>query len=146
MGESSRSQGDLLLALSVGTWGRSATIGYLGPPKVDFSETQQIAYLDLKRYVFDPKNFLTLEAVGQRLPRAPGHSGAIFQNPLKLHICVPKFLFCTKNFFQHYVLSVNDSCMPWVTKDLFFRILSNCMFGSKKNCFILIFLDPKYKN
>ena len=43
--ESSGSQGNLLLALSVGTGDRSETVGYLGPPEADFLESRQIAYL-----------------------------------------------------------------------------------------------------
>ena len=55
MGESSGSQGDSLLVLSVGTGGRSATVGYLGQPESDFSDSHQIAYLAPKRPIFTLK-------------------------------------------------------------------------------------------
>ena len=45
--------------LLVSTGGRSATVGYLGPSKADFSETHQIAYLAYKRPILTPKIFLS---------------------------------------------------------------------------------------
>ena len=39
------------------TGGRSAAVGYLGPPEVDFSESHQIAYLASEMPVFASKKF-----------------------------------------------------------------------------------------
>ena len=55
MGESSGSQGDPLLPLSVGTWDWSATVGYLGPPEVHFWESCQISHLASKRAILTKK-------------------------------------------------------------------------------------------
>ena len=55
IGESSGSQCDLLLVLSVGMGGRSAIVWYLGSHEVNFSESRQIAYLAFERPIFTPK-------------------------------------------------------------------------------------------
>ena len=55
MAERSGSQGDPDIGLSVGTEGRSATVGYPGPPEANFSESPQIPYLGPKMPIFRQK-------------------------------------------------------------------------------------------
>ena len=71
--------------------GRSAAVGYLGPPEVDFSETHRYTYLALEMPFFALKNIFGHYSRQVDNLRASGHRGPIFQNATKPHILILKY-------------------------------------------------------
>ena len=58
--------------------GRSAIVGYLGPPEVRFTESRGIAYLGSERSIYALKKILSIWSVDRRLWCASDHLGPIF--------------------------------------------------------------------
>ena len=132
MSESSGSQGDPLLALSVGRRGWSATVWYLGPSEADFSESPQIACLAPERANHSRKKIFGTTVGRSTTPSCLRPARPIFEKLAKSHIWLRNAYFHTEKKFQPYSRSVNDSRVPLVTADRFFRISPNRIFGSQR--------------
>ena len=129
MGRRKVSLPDNIFELAEITGGRSTTVRRLKLPKVDFSETHQIAYLAPEMPIFAPrKNFYPLAGPSMTLaclwpPQtdfSEWHQIAYFD---------PKILILNRKKFGYLSRSVGDSC--W----LIFKMLPNRIFGSQNTNF-----------
>ena len=116
------------------TGGQSTAVACLGPPEVDFSETQRIAYLAQK---------IPIVAARKKYDPIVGRSTTLtFLWPLRMdfsewsqiaYLDSKILILNRKKNFGHLSLSVGDSYVPQASDERFFRISPNYMFGPRKS-------------